>query len=77
MVVSDAPTFSTKTQYDGRIFVQLDQRLDGDVLWSQTMKAERYCQMPGLLPAVPAPGRMLNPCQGLGCFLPALHLPLP
>jgi len=75
MVVSDARTFSSKTQYDGEISGQLDRRLDGDVLQSQTMRAGRYCQTPGLLAMVPAPGRVPTLCQGLGCFPPALPLP--
>lgn len=39
MVVSDAPTFSTKTQYDRDISGQLDCSLCGDALWNQTMKS--------------------------------------
>lgn len=39
MVVSDAPMFSTKTQYDGDISGQLDWSLRGDALWNQPMKS--------------------------------------
>lgn len=67
---------SYKTAHDRKISDQLDWRLGQGVLWSQTVKAGRYCQMAGLLAVVLAPTCVISLCQGLSCFLLALHLPL-
>lgn len=46
-VVPEAATFSTKTQYHGKIAGQIDQRLRWDVLWSRMVTAGQCCHMPG------------------------------